>query len=172
MTSPDKLGVIHLDFAVGKMQLNWRDLLYGYRHRFLGWQQVVDFATKQTANDNPIVFDLACVTKDGTWQVGDLLDKLANQEGEADEQETKDKWLFLVLSWLYDNRRKFEDPLGVVEEIFSDFDYPVRLKTFIRFIPPKKNEPVASSHEAAIEVLMSRWREYLHQEQQRFSSSR
>ena len=47
----------------------------------------------------------------------------------------REKWLYILLSWLWINRESFEDTLDEVESIYTDFDYPAEIESFIKYIP-------------------------------------
>jgi hypothetical protein len=63
--------------------------------------------------------------------------------------------LFLLLAWLYENRGKVQDPLGLVEELYADFDYPEQIAGFVRYMPPQDPSRVGDSY------LVENWRRYL-----------
>lgn len=56
-------------------------------------------------------------------------------EDKQDGEEIKEKWLYLILKWLYKNRSKYKDPLAIVEELYEEFEYPEDMKTFVRYMP-------------------------------------
>ena len=43
--------------------------------------------------------------------------------------------MYLILRWVLEHRERFEDPLGVAEQIYADFDYPPELESMIRYMP-------------------------------------
>ncbi|MBC1501252.1 DUF2247 family protein [Listeria weihenstephanensis] len=42
--------------------------------------------------------------------------------------------------WLFDIRQEFEDPFGMVEEIYADFDYPEEIAKIVRYMPVSAGE--------------------------------
>ncbi|HET6249110.1 MAG TPA: DUF2247 family protein [Tepidisphaeraceae bacterium] len=85
--------------------------------------------------------------------------RLASAEGESDKSITSDKWLCIVLSWLYENRATLQDPLGIVEELYADFDYPAEIAPLVRYMP--SHEPSLGSIKENEERIFSRWHQYI-----------
>jgi hypothetical protein len=151
--------------------LTWSELAYGYSKQFLGWRTPVEFAAKkvQQGQADRDVRELASVGKDQVWKVSELLQQLAAKEGREPASASREKWLFIFLRWLYENRDRFEDPLQEVEEVYADFDYPEAMKGFVRFLPPTDGyHPELHSKEENRERLYRLWREYLEKEARRF----
>ncbi len=69
---------------------------------------------------------------------------------------------YILLSWLWINRESFEDPLDEVESIYTDFDYPAEIESFIKYIPPTDGyDPSLYSYAENINRLMKNWEIYL-----------
>lgn len=83
------------------------------------------------------------------------IDELVDSEQINDEQ-AKEKLLYLLLAWLYDNQEHYSDVLGMIEEIYSDFDYPEGMVTFIRYMPVKQD-----TLEAGEVDIYGEWKKYL-----------
>lgn len=65
------------------------------------------------------------------------------------------KFTYLQLRAAFDLRDHIKDPLGVVEQIYAEFDYPASVAAFVRYMPPP---PGAGLGEQA---LYDRWAQYL-----------
>lgn len=65
----------------------------------------------------------------------------------------------LVLAWIYENREGVADPLGIVEEIYADFDYPGEVAPFVRYMP--MSGPDLCSREKNEERMYGNWKAYL-----------
>lgn len=144
--------------------LTWSEICYGYSHRLLGWRTVVDLAIKklEDASSNPLEVELAGVGKDQAGRVGELLSELSATEPKTDECSKKRRWLFITLKWLYENRPKFADPFGEIEEIYADFQYPPEISHFVRFLPATGGyRPEQHTREENIQRLFDLWHEYL-----------
>ncbi len=67
---------------------------------------------------------LGSLLRDEVGRVPDVLELLDDPERVHDPRESARKWLYLQLKAAYDERERLSDPLGVVEEIYADFDCP------------------------------------------------
>lgn len=155
--------LIPLQFAQRKFPLNWMDFLWAYKRNLLTWKDLIQAAIDRVGNgsDNELEIELAAVDKQSVWKVSELAEALVNQCSNSDE-ESKQKWLLLCLSWTYENREKLADPLGAVEDIYADFDYPSAIESFVRFLPPSDGYvPAQYSQEENCRRLMMNWEEFL-----------
>ena len=64
---------------------------------------------------------------------------MAEGESAANDTEIQESWLYAILTWVYEHRDKLPDPLGIVEELYADFDYPPEISSFVRYMPPSDN---------------------------------
>lgn len=155
--------LIPLQFAQSKSPLNWMDLLWAYKRNLLTWKDLIQVAINRvdSGSDNSLEIELAAVGKESVWKVSELAQALAKQCSYSDEA-SKQKWLFLSLAWVYENREKLADPLGVVEGIYADFDYPSAIESFVRFLPPSDGyAPAQYSQEQNHQRLMTNWEDFL-----------
>ena len=83
-----------------------------------------------------------------------------NQVATGQEQE---KWLFLLLKWAYENRSSIPYPLGVVDDLYAEFDYPENIESFVAFLPPKDGwDPTKHTPTENENRLLKNWAMYLH----------
>lgn len=150
-----------------RVKLKWRDILYGIQKGYISPQDAIQHATnivskkEQYCNE---LFELACLSENEL--IYPYVNKLVAFEDIQEEDITKDKWMYLILDWLYNNRDNFLDPLEVVEEIYADFDYPEKITSFVRYMP--SNEPDLGSIELNITRMYINWGKYLKHEKERF----
>jgi hypothetical protein len=155
--------LIPLQFVQSKFSLNWGDCLWAYKRELLTWKDLIRVALERVENgsSNELEIELANVGKDSVWKVSELAQALT-QQCENSEETSKQKWLFLCLAWAYENRGKISDPLGEVEAIYADFDYPSSIESFVRFLPPLHGyDPSHFSQEQNYQHLMTQWSEFL-----------
>lgn len=155
--------IIPLEFVQSKFSLNWMDLLWAYKRKLLTWKDLIQVAVDLVNNgsDNLLEIELAAVDKENVWKVSEVAQALADECSNS-EEESKQKWLFLCLAWAYENREKLADPLGAVESIYADFDYPSAIESFVRFLPPSDGyAPAQYSQEQNHQRLMTKWNEFL-----------
>jgi hypothetical protein len=84
---------------------------------------------------------------------------LAEREPNANKDRAAETWLCILLAWLFENRRSVDDPLGLVEEIYADFEYPKKVAAFVRYMP--SDEPPLGTKEQNEERLIRKWGEFV-----------
>ena len=83
---------------------------------------------------------------------------------EERERIAKDKWLYLSLASLFENKEYMDDPLSVVEDIYADFEYPPEIQSFVRYMPATDNyAPRDHTAEENNERLMGLFEAFLNQ---------
>ena len=122
-----------------KIILNWDDIEWGYRNNYLGWKDILKYASAHnTINDSDyeLVKELTQINKESAFLISKILDKLV-----------KDKVI---------------DPLAEVEKIYEDFNYPEEIESFVRYMPPKDGyDPSLYSYEENLIRLFENWKSYL-----------
>lgn len=119
--------------------LTWNEILYGLNRGFINNKDVVDYAfLKLDAGASFDEVELASLSEGELYQVPDVLDRLAS--GEDGQDIVLESWLYLLLLWVYDHRNNFDDPFCVIEEIYSDFDYPEGIAPIVRYAPLPSGE--------------------------------
>jgi len=133
------------------------DLQYGLEHGFLNSESVIKLATfaVRDGTDDPVMQGLAALLSEEQDQVPGVLMALDDPERFHDPRDTARKWLFLELAAVYNDRGELADPLGLVEQLYADFDYPPAVAPFVRYMPL----PLDAEHGQG--PLLQRWREYL-----------
>lgn len=94
-----------------------------------------------------------------------LVQTLAAAEEPAHDTSTRETWLYLVMAWVYEHRSEMGDPLGVVERIYTDFDYPESISGLVRYMP--SDIPDLGSLKANEDRLMTCWESFLADERAR-----
>ncbi len=170
-------------FVLEQLRLSWTEVLWGYRRQYLGWSDVVEMATRcinQEPDGSDTVIELASLTRQDAQRAGEILEALSRAEATDVGTDPKRVWLFLILAWLYANRDHRSDPLGDVERVYADFEYPEEIAGLVRYMPA---EPVSAgivdAADKPTEQLYSRWRQFvtvekarLQEDQWRNSSAR
>ncbi|WP_397429015.1 DUF2247 family protein [Pseudomonas piscis] len=146
------------------MCLYWRDVLWGYERKLVGWEFVVEIADFYVSNGsvNPLEVDLICLGEVDLKEIESKLYLLAKHEGEVSNSDSKKKWLFIALKWLFEIKDDLADPLGEVELIYEEFDFPAEIENFVRYMPPQDGyKPREYSTQKNIERLFYNWKVYL-----------
>jgi hypothetical protein len=106
-----------------------------------------------------VLHDVAELAPDDVPAVRSMLRASDPNDADLFPPQAVRKWTYLELKAAYELRTRLQDPLGVVEEIYADFDYPARVASFVRYMPVP---PGAATGEDA---LYDRWVAYLREEQ-------
>lgn len=115
--------------------LGWGDIAYGLEHGFLSPVGVVEYAVEGLSAESPVEeYELACMTGDDASDVRECVGRLAASSAQ-DIEEAKKSWIFLIFLWVFNNKNKYRDPLGVAEKLHADFDYPESVAPVIRYMP-------------------------------------
>lgn len=160
---------IPYEFIRQRVQLGWNDVKYGLEQQLIKPKVAIESATEELSNIGAAaskdVLELADLTENES--VADLVEHLAKSERPPLPEDVKAKWLYLVLAWLFENRNSLVDPLGMVELVYSDFDYPREIASFVRSMPMVG--PDLRNREQNEARLFDRWKAYLDEAGKRFS---
>jgi hypothetical protein len=150
-------------FIRPRVHLTWCEVEFGLQNFWLTHEAVIELAVDRSTQgeDSPDVVELASVLPHEHYKVPEILRRLRDRDIGC----AKNKWLFLLLAWLYEHRDEVEDPLGVVEELYSDFDYPEEIASFVRYMPPRDPSRVGESY------LLAAWERYLDTAGRKYASS-
>ena len=63
-TCENKVSKMNLDLTDQKVSFSWKDILWGYENKYLGWADVAAYARKMTLSDHDErVFKLSLINK-------------------------------------------------------------------------------------------------------------
>ncbi|HEX3624565.1 MAG TPA: DUF2247 family protein [Verrucomicrobiae bacterium] len=161
---------IPYEFISQRVPMTWADIQFGLDNQLLRPKAAIDKATEQLCDTDAAprgVVELAIRVE--SESVIDLVSDLAKAEARSSDDVVKAKWLYIVLAWLFENRKSLVNPLEIVEEVYSDFDYPAQIASFIRYMPIQG--PNLGSREKNEARMFDRWKAYLDEEQKRFGRS-
>jgi len=155
---------IPADFIDKKVNLSWCDIKWGYENNLI----TSDLAIKKAENIvlteiyTKAELELSFLIPSESDDITPFINELCPNFKENEYVITRQKWLYVILSWLWINRERFEDPLDEVESIYTNFDYPVEMDSFIRYMPPADGyDPSLHSYAENINRLMKNWENYL-----------
>jgi hypothetical protein len=147
---------IPADFVLARAIPTCAELAYGFRHGWLRPEDVVAIELaklKQGLAMNSKEEELALLLPGDFEAVGDLIRKLENIPN--NQENPAALWIYLCLAWLFENRSSLSDPLGIVEVLYADFDYPEQMEEFIRYMPLREGQ------EAGVAAIYDRWEAYV-----------
>lgn len=158
------------DYVRSKAKLFWSQIKYGLENGFsdldLAVDHAVDLLTQGDGINDPDLLELAGLQKSDALTIFELVCK--KSEEESANEDARGIWLYLILDWVYLNKLDYEDPLGVVERIYADFDYPGIMSSFVRYMPPVDGyRPQDHTEEENRKRLYALWKDFLEREEAR-----
>ena len=166
----EALTPIPVDFIREKVNLSWREAVWGLDRKWLGWRSLVDLARAQSERNHrsELIAELATVDKDRSHRASELARQLAATEPAVDEAYLKRKWLYLVTARLAQTKEEQTEFWKVIEEIYAEFDYPQEMRSFVPYEPPDGND--TGHYQTPYARLESNLQKYLSQAGAEFRS--
>lgn len=168
MTS-DPTFVLPADFVAARVCLRPAELAHGFRAGYLderGVVQLAELVIASAAPTLPAIEELALLLSREYGRVPELVTEIETSLSRPSSEESFSPgtpwdsdpsrvWLYLVLDWLYSRRAHLSDPLGEIETVYADFDYPDEIDGLVRYLPAPPGQPSGAS------ALEDRWRDFL-----------
>ncbi len=137
---------IPYSFLIQFGPLRWKEIEFGLSHNYTSSAAAIMFAQENVKIQSaPSGEELAIADSQLDDSVLELVRSLSVHDTALDPQAVSSKWLCILLGWISENEAHFADPLGMIEELYSDFDYPDQIKHLVRYMPT--NEPSLGSKE-------------------------
>lgn len=157
-------------YVIDHITLTWSDLLFAVDRGYMTTMAVIEHAMYVIGKEQePSQKVLELAWENSEESILSYLNELSSECSNQGGYSPKDKFLYLLLNWLFEHKAQYPDPLGMVEIIYADFDYPEELDGFVRYMPAQ--EPLYKSIEANVERLYNNWRSYLEKEKIKFKST-
>jgi hypothetical protein len=138
------------------------DLKFGLDQGFIKPRTVIHLAARERerGGKDDVLNSLASIEHaDEPDAFREAFSHLGGPDRVDDPREPARKWLYLQLRAAFNLRDRLSDPLGVVEEIYAEFDYPRSIESFVRYMPPEPGtKPIA------VQGLFERWAVFLERE--------
>ncbi len=138
--------------------LHWAHLHFGLKKGFISEQGIADYICDGlTKTSPPEAYEIATLDATEHQLLRELLQALLNKDSHQieSEEEAIRPWIYLTLSYLFDNKNLADDPLESIEELYADLDYPEEIASIIRYMPLP--EGAAGSEE----LLYDNWKTIL-----------
>lgn len=161
-------------YAAEAVSLNWHDILFAINSGFLSFHAAIEHAVRELERNEAAsqsVLELAMLFFDTAFpfSIHPYIDELSEQMTAEEKNQSKDKIMYVLLKWVYDNKSQYDDPLGVVEVIFDDFDFPRLMTPFVRYLPAQGALPKTSKQ--AIAGLYKKWKTFLDLQKDKWKSN-
>lgn len=161
---------IPYEFISRRAELDWIVIKFGLDQQLIKPKAAIDRATEQLCSAGKMpaeAVELAGLSE--TEPVAGLVSHLAKNEALVSDEQVKAKWLYLVIAWLFEQRESLVDALGTVESVYSDFDYPKEIASFVRSMP--MDAPDLGNRELNEARMVDRWKMYLNRAGERFGQA-
>jgi hypothetical protein len=163
------LGILfQYSYIANLVTLNWHDVSFAIEQGFLSRKTASEHAAVELSeNENPTqsVIDLAFLEKNES--IHPYIGELSSNVPEHKRRETHNKFLYILLNWVYEHRYDYPDPLEIVEIIYADFNYPTEISDFVRYMPI--SQPVLGTLEENKDRLYANWKKFLDSQKTLFS---
>ena len=157
-------------FEKFKIEYNWGTLIEGIKLGCLNLRSVSDFAASSTSRNPSILstnLDELLWEKTNNDEVITLITKLLDEiHYSYNQQDEIRKWRYCLLKEMV---RTTEDKILLLEnvaQVYSDFDYPEEMESFIYYMEPKDDyDPTVHNKDENIDRLISNLVEFLGSEE-------
>ena len=134
--------------------LSWKELQYGLNKHYINESEVSRYASEALTLDScDKQVELASLCTQELFNAHELLRSLTQNTNT--EKDSSKVWIYILLSWLFENKHHYNDPFETIDEIYADFGYPEEVSTLIRYMPA--TEGSASSEDQ----LVLNWEDFL-----------
>ncbi len=139
---------------------SWQKVLFALENKIITVEDVIEYATyilDENTRGFDIVLEITCSNNDE--DIYPYLQDLIQLEESQDTASIKNKWLYLILKWLYEKRNEIDNVLQIIEEIYELFDYPDSIISFVGYMPSDAGD--LGSPKLNGERLFKNWEQYL-----------
>ena len=156
-------------FIRSRCVLTWTELLYGMDNTLIHPDGPIELAMDLLAEKDDASSELLELASLDTGKATrKLVESLAASEQNFEKSTASEKWLFLVLAWLFESRDTLSEPLRLLGHVYADFGYPETMAPFVHYM--SSDEPDLGSKSENESRLLSKWRRYLEDEGRRLQS--
>lgn len=114
----------------------WQDVFWAYDHSLVNDEFVVGLANLHLENGDYHDLELDLALMSDSFEIRECLNKISDASClDSSVLNSKSKWIFIALKWLFEKRHDIEDPLSKVELMYEDFDFPEEIESFVRYMP-------------------------------------
>lgn len=128
--------IIPYQYVISHTLITWSDIRFGIENNFLNRDNAIAHAVstiQKTKAFSKDLEELACLFNGE--EIEPFLSNLSNEEC-TNENKIKEKWLYLILRWVYEHKYTlYNNPLDMIENIYSDFGYPRTIVGLVRYMP-------------------------------------
>ena len=164
--------------------VDWGDIEWAFKNNILSSNSIIEYADHLLAHKSKTIDDREIelltemavlnspysevIEENRKVELSRIISELC-QGRVADKGRSKDKWLYLILYWLFSRRQKYPNAIELVDRLWADFDYPDEIAKFVSYMPADNGyDPSAHSREDNLKRLYSKWQEYIEANRSRY----
>ncbi|MBC1374586.1 DUF2247 family protein [Listeria sp. FSL L7-1699] len=150
---------IPLKFLLTSVNVTWDDIIFGVKNEYLVSLSVSEYAMYLLEkNDEDLqdeIINLAWGDKN------DIDDYIYNylRKSNVNTETVKDKFLYVLLKLVWENKNDYTDPLEVIENLYADLGYPSEIDYLVRYMPMKHKD--MGSIELNVAEMYKDWEAFL-----------
>ena len=138
----------------------WQEIKFGYDEKLITTMEISNYAL-HLLTENMLGFDdvLRLALVDDPYEdITNILSTLSSYEKPEDQKYIFDKWRYVILQYVYDQKQNIDSLQEVVDCLYCDFNYPEEMEPFVSYMPC--SNPQSSINES--------FEEYLRKNKQKF----
>ncbi len=79
-----------------------------------------------------------------------------SREATYEPKSVRNKWRYILLLWLYENKKDSSADYDRINTVYADFDYPVDMERLISYMPAHGN-----TEKLGYDNILHNWKDYL-----------
>jgi hypothetical protein len=166
--------VFPYDYVTSLVPLNWYDMSFAIKNNLLKHQAAINHAIIELQkNDQSTeeLLELACMFQSEAKYPHDiflLVEKLATVYNSNNTTDTRIKFLYVSLNWVYEHKDDYCNLAEVVDILCDVIDYPNEVKNLLSYMPSSNID--VTSTDMAKEQLFKKLELYLENQCKRWTS--
>lgn len=112
---------------------SWNELFFGLERDLITAEDIISFVAETISLETEqldTVIEMYYADKE---DIKEIIAELIKTEPPVDQNKIKEKWIFsIILYGYYFNKDRI---LDIIEDVYSEFDYPKYLASMVRYMP-------------------------------------
>lgn len=146
-----------------KFNLTWNELVWANKNNIIDLNFIEYYLDRKLDRGQGTDTEVSVYLDLEDKNISSVLDNFENtyiQLVLEVKEHVKNKWLYIIIKYLYVFKEKFDDCYEVIEEVYADFDYPSSIESFIRYMPTK-DIVITNDSVEGVPKLQKNWENYL-----------
>ena len=144
--------------------LSWKELQYGPSKLHTNESGVSQYASEALTLDScDKQVELASLSTQELFNAHELLYSLTQNTNT--KKDPSKAWIYIFLSWLFENKHHYSDPFEAIDKIYADFGYPEEVSTLVRYMPATEDSATSEDQ------LVHNWADFLSSYEQKLRNT-